>query len=75
MTALRFAELMATPMGRAARALLGLVIIALGFFVGGAGGAALIAVGLVPIAAGVFNVCLIAPLLGVPFRGANLAAR
>jgi hypothetical protein len=29
----------------------------------------LAAIGLVPLFAGLFNVCLIAPLLGVPFSG------
>ena len=28
-------------------------------------------VGLFPFAAGLFNICLIAPLIGAPFRGAD----
>lgn len=74
MTALRFAEMMAMPAGRVARAVLGVILVALGLSLGGVGGIVLAVVGLVPIAAGALNVCLIAPLLHVPFRGAQLAA-
>lgn len=74
MTALRFAELMATPVGSLVRALLGVAFIALGFFIGGVGGIVLAAAGLIPLAAGLFNACFIAPLLHVPFRGSHLEA-
>ena len=74
MTALHFAELMATPAGRLVRAFLGIALLVLAYFIGGAAGIALAVVALVPIAAGAFNLCFIAPLLHVPFRGAKLAA-
>ena len=74
MTALRFAEMMATPLGRLARVLLGTALIALGYGLGGALGIVLAVVGLVPVAAGLFNVCFIAPLLRVPLRGSRLHA-
>lgn len=35
----------------------------------------LVLAGLVPIAAGVFDVCLLAPLLDVPFRGEDARRR
>ncbi len=63
------ARFMATPVGRIARIILGLVLVVAGLAIGGGGGIALAVVGLVPIAAGVLNVCLIAPLLHVPFSG------
>lgn len=63
-----FAKFMATAPGRALRIVLGLALIYWGWLFG----ATLLAVaGLVPIAAGAFNWCLIAPLIGAPFRGAD----
>ena len=64
-----FARFMASPIGRGARALVGLVLIVIGIASGGTGGWILAVVGLVPLAAGVFNVCLIAPLIKAPFSG------
>lgn len=64
-----FARFMASPIGRGARALVGIVLIVIGISSGGTGGWILAVVGLVPLAAGVFNVCLIAPLVKAPFSG------
>lgn len=65
-----FARFMSMPTGRIIRALAGLVLIVLGFFfVGGATGALIGIVGFVPVAAGVFNFCLIGPLIGGYFDG------
>lgn len=64
-----FARFMAGPIGRGARALVGVVLIVVGLASGGTGGVILALVGLVPLAAGVFNICLIAPLLKAPFSG------
>lgn len=65
-----FAKFMAGPIGRLARIAVGLVLIVLGLFsVGGTGGVILALVGAVFVAVGVFNVCLIAPLIGAPFSG------
>lgn len=72
MTALHFAEMMATPVGRLARIAAGAALVALGYALGGSLGIVLAVVGLVPIAAGLFNVCFIAPLLRVPLRGRKL---
>jgi hypothetical protein len=63
-----FAQFMSTATGRAARIIAGIALIAIGASLGGAWWI-LAVVGLVPIAAGVFNVCLIAPLLKAPFSG------
>lgn len=62
---------MATSLGRGARVVLGIVLIVIGVAVGGAAGLLIGVVGLVPIVAGVANVCLIAPVIGAPFRGGN----
>lgn len=61
------AVFMASPVGRIARIVAGVVLIILGFVVGGAAGWALGIVGLVPIAAGAGNMCL----LGAPFKGSE----
>jgi len=67
-----FAQFMATNMGRGIRVVAGIVLIALGLLVvEGTGGIILAVIGIVPILAGVFNVCLIAPLLGAPFSGSQ----
>jgi hypothetical protein len=52
--------------GRGARIIAGLVLIVVGLAVlGGTGGIVLAVVGLVPLAAGLANVCLLGSLLGV----------
>jgi len=63
---MKFAHFMATPTGRLLRALIGLALIVWGYTVGNT---VLIVVGTLPLLAGIFNVCLIAPLLGAPFLG------
>ena len=67
------ARFMATTAGRSTRIVAGLILIAIGFWVvGGTAGWVIAIVGLVPIAAGAFNVCLSAPFTGAPFRGRDL---
>lgn len=68
-----FAEWMAKPAGRILRIAAGLVLIGVGLYVQGVLGILIAIVGVVPVLAGVFNFCLIAPFLGVPFRGRSLA--
>lgn len=60
-TATRFMDSMA---GRLARILLGLVLIAVGIRVGGGGGYAIAAVGLLPIALGASGHCLLEAVSG-----------
>lgn len=73
---MKLVNLMSTVYGRGIRILLGAALIVLGLFlVGGAWGTAIAVVGIVPILAGVFNVCLVAPALGQPFSGAKAAGR
>lgn len=67
------AKFMAGPVGRGARIVLGIVLIVLGLsVVGDTAGLILAAVGVVPILAGVFNICLIGPIIGAPFSGRDL---
>ncbi|TSD93092.1 DUF2892 domain-containing protein [Skermania sp. ID1734] len=62
---------MAGAQGRIARVIAGLVLIAAGVMMGG-GWWILAVVGLVPLLAGVLDVCLFAPVFGRPFTGARL---
>ena len=67
---MEFAEFMASPAGRGIRIVAGLALIA-----GGASardrtaGKALMLGGTVPLLAGLFNVCMLAPIIGAPFSG------
>lgn len=65
-----FAKMMAGMGGRLVRIIAGIVLVLVGLLVlEGTGGLILAVVGVLPILAGVFNVCLIAPILGAPFSG------
>ena len=63
-----FSKFMSTGLGRSLRLIAGVILIVLGF-VGGGGWITLSIVGLVPLVAGVMNVCLLAPLMGQPLKG------
>ena len=65
-----FACFMARPTGRLLRIVAGLALIVWGWTMSGTTtGTVLMIVGVVPVLAGVFNVCLIAPIIGAPFSG------
>jgi hypothetical protein len=65
-----FVKFMAGPVGRGLRIALGLALMLIGaLYVGQTAGIVLGVVGVVPLLAGLFNVCLFAPLFGGPFRG------
>ncbi len=67
---LAFAAFMAGPTGRLLRIIIGIALIAWGWSMRSQTmGIALIVVGFAPLLAGIFNVCLIAPLIGAPFSG------
>lgn len=71
-----FAKFMASPLGRIIRIVAGVALIALGLLnIGGTTGAILAVVGVAPILAGLFNVCLIAPIIGAPFSGSEAQRR
>lgn len=71
-----FISWMASSAGRITRIVLGAILIGLGFFVvnNTAVGIILIVVGLVPLLAGIFDVCVFAPLFGNPFSGKKIRA-
>ena len=69
-------EFLAGSAGRITRIVAGLVLIVLGLWlVQGVWGWVLAIVGLAPLAAGLFDFCLFAPLFGLPFMGEPLRAR
>jgi sorbitol-specific phosphotransferase system component IIBC len=68
-----FFRFIASTTGRIVRILAGLILIAIGIlWVRGIGGWILVIVGLVPLAAGLFDWCVFAPLFGLPFVGPRL---
>jgi len=65
-----FAEFMATPLGRGLRIVFGAVLIFLGLrVVQGVAGTVIALAGILPIATGALNICILGPLLGAPLRG------
>lgn len=71
-----FAKFMSSGTGRILRIVAGLVLIALGaLFVSGTLGLILIIIGIVPLIAGVLDMCFIgALLLGTPLKGDDVRA-
>jgi hypothetical protein len=69
----RFAQALNSTLGRIARIAAGGALIAAGLLVvGGVPGLVLAAVGLVPLLAGSFDVCVFSALFGGPLRGAGV---
>ena len=69
-----FAELVNSPAGRIARVVVGLGLIAWGYLHRAeSAGIVTMVLGLVPLAAGAFNLCVISALLGGPLSGARIA--
>ncbi len=64
-------KFLASMNGRIARIVAGAILVVLGIILGGAGWI-LALVGLVPVAAGVFDFCVFAPLFGHAFKGDDL---
>ena len=71
-----FVKFMASRNGRITRIVAGAVLIILGFFVVDdiTLGIVLMVVGLVPLLAGIFDYCLLAPLFGAPMSGVKIRA-
>lgn len=68
-----FFRFISSPAGRVTRIVAGLALILIGILVlKGIGGWILAIVGLVPLAAGLFDRCVFAPLFGLPFVGPSL---
>ena len=70
-----FAQFMSSGLGRGLRIAAGIILMVVGLaVVGGTGGIVLAVIGLVPLLAGVVDVCLFAPLFGAPLKGADVRA-
>ena len=65
---MKFAQFMSSSSGRLLRIVAGIALIVIGLIAGG-GWITLSVIGLVPLLAGLANVCLLAPLFGQPFKG------
>lgn len=69
-------DFIAGPVGRLIRAVAGLALILIGLLlIQGVGGWVLVIVGLAPLAAGVLDFCIFAPLFELPFLGPRLRER
>jgi hypothetical protein len=64
-----FAKFINSPIGRIARIVVGLALIIWGYT---CNGIVLMIIGLVPLAAGALDLCLISALLGGPISGARI---
>ncbi len=68
-----FFRFMASAAGRWTRIVAGAAIVLVGIFaLGGVAGWVVAFVGLLPLAAGLFDFCLLATLVGLPFLGVRL---
>lgn len=68
-----FFKFMSSTAGRWTRAIVGIILVILGLFVLEGATAWIVGiVGLVPLAAGVFDWCIFAPLFRLPFGGEKL---
>ncbi len=67
-----FAQFMSSKAGRGLRIAAGLALIVLGL---ATSSIVWVVVGLVPLAAGAFDVCLFAPLFGAPLKGAEVRGK
>lgn len=71
-----FAKFMAGQAGRLLRIVAGVALVALGLFASTSPlNYILLVLGVVFVLVGVFNVCLLAPLMGLPLRGKDVLAR
>ncbi len=65
--------LASNPTGRVVRIVAGIILIVVGLLViGGTAGIIVAVIGLAPLLAGVFDVCLFAPLFGASFYGKKI---
>lgn len=65
---MEFTRIMSSATGRWSRVVAGIALVIIGIAAGG-GWYVLSVIGLVPLLAGMANVCLFAPLFGQPFKG------
>jgi hypothetical protein len=71
-----FARFINSPSGRLTRVVIGVLLVGWGMTQRGSStGITLIVVGLIPLVAGTFNLCVISALLGGPISGARITRR
>ena len=71
-----FGQFMNSAAGRIARIIAGIGLVCWGYLGSdGSTGIILMVIGLVPLAAGVFDLCLISAMLGGPIQGARIAKK
>ena len=67
---MKFSKFMASGLGRLLRVIAGLVLFYLGFgIMNNTPGYIIGVIGIIPLVAGVFDFCIMAPLFGMPFMG------
>ena len=70
-----FVSFMQTPAGRVTRVVGGVALIGSGLIgLGGVGGYIMAALGVIPLAAGLFDFCVLAPFFRIPWSGAKIRA-
>ena len=70
-----FVSFMASSTGRIVRVVAGVILVAWGWLgLTGMTGTIVALVGLVPLAAGIFDICVLAPLFGAPLSGPKIRA-
>ena len=67
-----FARFMSGAAGRLLRLAAGIALIAGGYAMRSVGGVAIAAFGVLPLAAGIFDICIFRPLFGASVRGQDL---
>lgn len=73
---MKIVKFMTSPFGRGLRVLLGLVVMAAGLFVvGGTLGTIMAIIGMVPLAGGVLDFCVLSAALGYGFSGQQARAK
>jgi hypothetical protein len=69
-----FTRFINSRLGRLVRIVAGAAMIGVGVAAQGDSGLILAALGLVPLTAGLFDICLMAPIFQIPWRGAKIRA-
>jgi len=69
---MKFSAFMASPAGRLLRIVAGVGMILWGISMHSTGGIILAIAGILPLAAGLFDWCVFAPLFGMPFKGRDI---
>ncbi len=69
---MKFSQFMASSMGRILRVIAGAVLIGIGISMKSTSGYVIAVIGALPLLAGVFDVCVFAPLFHMPFTGKKI---